>query len=88
VSPLVSPQAVADNLRAAGVPTDVLDAAALADAARFHAGAYTAVVLPYGNTYPPVAFANLRAFHRASGSLILSGVPFTHPVARLAASPD
>ncbi|MDQ3813157.1 MAG: hypothetical protein M3347_04300 [Armatimonadota bacterium] len=85
VSSLISPQAVAANLRAAGVTTDLLDAAALANPARFHAGAYAALVLPYGNTYPQVAFANLRAFHRAGGSLILSGVPFTHPVARLAA---
>jgi putative glycoside hydrolase with GxGYxYP motif/GxGYxY motif-containing protein len=85
VSSLVSPQVVAANLRAAGVTTDVLDAAALADPARLQAGTYAAVVLPYGNTYPQAAFANLRAFHRAGGSLILSGVPFTHPVARLSA---
>ena len=40
------------------------------------------MVLPYGNVYPQVAFANLKAFHQAGGCLILSGIPFTHAVAQ------
>ena len=82
VSGLTSPRRVADALRKAGVQADLLDAAALADPARCSARTYAAVVLPYGNAYPQEAFANLRAFHRAGGALILSGVPFTHAVAR------
>ena len=86
VSPLVSPRSIAADLRAAGVRADLLDTAALASAARLNSRSYAALVLPYGNTYPQTAFANLRAFHRGGGSLILSAVPFTHPVARLGAS--
>ena len=85
VSPLVSPRNIAASLRASGIAADVLDADALASSARFHASSYSALVLPYGNTFPQIAFNNMRAFHRAGGSLILSGVPFTHPVARLSA---
>ncbi len=85
VSPQVSPQAIVADLRAAGVRADLLDGTALSSAARLNSRSYSALVLPYGNTYPQPAFANLRAFHRAGGSLILSGVPFTHPVARLGA---
>ncbi|MBC8141031.1 MAG: hypothetical protein H7Y38_06275, partial [Armatimonadetes bacterium] len=48
---------------------------------------YAALVLSYGNTYPDEAFANLRNFHRRGGSFITTGVPFTHPVRRVAA-PD
>lgn len=85
VSPLVSPRSIATALRAAGVQADLLDADALSDPVRLNSRTYAAVVLPYGNTYPQPAFANLRTFHRSGGSLILSGVPFTHPVARLGA---
>jgi len=75
-----SPEAVARDLVQAGLRADLLDAAALADPARFNARNYDAVVLPYGNTYPQAAFANLKAFHEAGGCLVLSGVPFTHAV--------
>ena len=43
------------------------------------------MILPYGNTYPLDAFANLRGFHRAGGSLVTTGIPFTHGAARRAA---
>jgi len=80
--PLVqtSPRAIAANLEAAGLPTDLLDVKALADPAKFNRKAYAAVVLPYGNTYPKAAFANLRTFHQGGGCFALSGVPFTHGV--------
>lgn len=84
-SPLISPRGIAANLRRAGIAADTLDADDLANPKRLNARAYAALVMPYGNTFPQSAFANLQAFHRASGSLILSGVPFTHPVTRLSA---
>ncbi len=80
----LSPKQIAVDLQNAGIPADALDAAALADPARLNTRAYAAVVLPYGNTYPQIAFANLRAFHRAGGCLVLSGIPFTHAVAQQA----
>ncbi len=73
-----SPLTITRNLKAAGLRVDLLDAAALADPERFNALLYHALVLPYGNTYPQAAFANLKAFHQRGGSLILSGIPFTH----------
>lgn len=84
-SPLISPRGIAANLRQAGVQTDTLSADDLANPRRLNARSYAALVMPYGNTFPQLAFSNLQAFHRQSGSLILSGVPFTHPAARLSA---
>lgn len=84
VNPSVAPQQIAADLRAAGLGADLLDADALAQPDRFNAQRYAAVVLPYGNTYPVDAFANLRGFHRAGGSLITTGIPFTHGAARRA----
>ena len=81
----LSPKQIAADLQSAGVPADTLDAKALADPARLNAKTYAAVVLPYGNVYPQIAFANLKAFHQAGGCLILSGIPFTHAVAQNAA---
>lgn len=80
---LTSPKAIARDLTSAGLQADVLDAAALADPAKFNSQTYDAVVLPYGNTYPQEAVADLRAFHQGGGSLILSGIPFTHAVMRV-----
>jgi len=81
----LSPKQIAADLQTAHLPADQLDAKALADPARLNAKTYAAVVLPYGNAYPQIAFANLKAFHQAGGCLILSGIPFTHAVARDAA---
>ena len=78
----VAPRQIAADLRAAGLSADELDADALADPARFNARTYAAVVLPYGNDYPQAAFPNLRTFHQAGGCLVLTGIPFTHPLAR------
>ncbi len=82
----VSPRQVAADLRRIGITAETLGADALADPARFNAHRYAALVLPYGNTYPGGAFANMRAFHREGGSLVLSGVPFTHAATRLSAA--
>ena len=78
----LAPRQIAADLRTAASAADELDADALADPARFNARTYAALVLPYGNDYPQVAFPNLRAFHRAGGCLVLTGIPFTHPLAR------
>ncbi len=85
-SPLTSPRTVVKDLRAAGVDADLLAAAALADPEQLNVEKYGAVILPYGNTYPQTAFANLRSFHGAGGALVLSGVPFTHGALPSAAS--
>ena len=77
-----SPRAIAAALTKAGIRADLLDVSALSDPKQFNAARYAALALPYGNTYPKEAFANLRDFHRAGGCLILSGIPFTHPVVR------
>ena len=82
----VTPQRIARDLRASGISADLLNVDALANATRFDATRYGALILPYGNTYPQEAFANLRRFHQAGGSLITTGVPFTHPVGRVAAA--
>ena len=79
---LSSPRAIAAALNKAGLKAELWDAAALADPQTLSAQNYEAVVLPYGNTYPQAAFANLRDFHRSGGCLIVSGIPFTHPVVR------
>ena len=81
----VGPRQIAQDLRAAGLAVDLLNTDALQQPARFDARRYAAVVLPYGNTFPREAFANLQKFHRAGGSLITTGIPFTHPVERVGA---
>ena len=70
------------DLRAAGFEAELLDSAALADAGGFNAQRFAALILPQGNTYPQIAFANIRKFHQEKGSLITSGIPFTHPIVR------
>lgn len=86
VSSETSPRGIQAGLRRAGLAADLVDAAALTDPARFSAQTYAALILPYGNTFPEEAFRNLQAFHRAGGCLILSGIPFTHPIGRLSAA--
>lgn len=86
VSPLISPRNIVSDLSRVGIAADLLDAAALASPQKFNASRYSALVLPYGNTFPRDAFRNLRQFHAAGGCLILSGVPFTHPSAQIGAA--
>jgi hypothetical protein len=80
VPSIVSPKKIVAALNRVGVSADALDTDALADSSRLNVRNYAAVVLPYGNVYPEDAFENLKAFHKAGGSFIMSGVPFTHPV--------
>lgn len=76
------PRRIARRLSESGVPAEVLGENALSDTKHFNATTFAALVLPYGNSYPDKAFAAMRAFHMAGGALILTGIPFTHPVAR------
>ena len=84
VSSQIAPQEIARRLRESGISAETVGESALSDTTRFNAQAYAALVLPYGNTYPGKAFTGMRAFHRAGGALIVSGIPFTHPVTRKA----
>lgn len=85
-SPFTSPRAVAGDLKAIGLESDLLDINALADANRFNTVRYDALILPYGNTFPQAAFGNMQAFHRAGGAMVVTGIPFTHPVANASAA--
>ena len=69
------------QLKAAGIEADALRTGDLARPDTFNAKKYAAVVFPYGNTYPVEAFANLQTFHKAGGSLVTTGIPFTHAAA-------
>ena len=80
---MCSPRQIVDSLNKTGLQAETLDAEALSQPAKFRREDYDALVLPYGNTYPKSAFANLRLFHQKGGCLILSGIPFTHPVVRV-----
>ena len=82
-TPFTSPRAIARDLKAIGLEADLLNVKALADANHFNQARYDAFVLPYGNTFPQAAFTNLQAFHRGGGALVVSGIPFTHPVANV-----
>jgi hypothetical protein len=84
-TPFTSPRAIAQNLKAIGFEADLLDVEALSGS-RFNVARYDALILPYGNTFPQAAFKNLQAFHHNRGALILSGIPFTHPVANFSAA--
>ena len=77
---MVSPKAIAEALRKTGLRCDTLDLETLRSSEKFNANLYDAVILPYGNAYPQVAFPNLRSFHKAGGCLVMSGIPFTHPI--------
>lgn len=83
VNPQTSSREIVRRLRESGVRAELLGEDALSDTTRFNAHLYAALALPYGNTCPAKAFAAIRAFHQAGGALILSGIPFTHPVARV-----
>jgi hypothetical protein len=75
---LVSATRIAETLKRSGLPVDLLDTAQLADPNQLNASNYAALIMPYGNDYPSVAFENIRRFHHDGGSLVLSGIPFTH----------
>ena len=82
VNTQIAPPEIARRLRESGLRAETIGESDLSDMTRFNSTQFAALVLPYGNAYPVKAFAAMRAFHQAGGALILSGIPFTHPVAR------
>lgn len=83
VTSSVTPAALVRDLNAAGIGADLVGLDTLNNPIAFSAADYAVLILPYGNTYPAAAQAAIRTFHTVGGSLIVSGIPFTHPVARL-----
>jgi diadenosine tetraphosphatase ApaH/serine/threonine PP2A family protein phosphatase len=79
-----TPRQIQIDLKRAGIESDLLDIEALSNTQRFHIASYHTLVLLYGNTYPEAAMPNLQAFRRAGGSLVTTGIPFTHPVVKKA----
>lgn len=82
VNPQTSPSEIVIRLRESGIHAELVREAVLADTAYFNSRTFSALVLPYGNTYPKKALAAIRTFHQAGGAMVLSGIPFTHPVVR------
>ncbi len=80
---MTSPRAIADALTKAGLRVSLYRADFLDHPQTFRADEYDALALPYGNAFPLSAFANLRGFHKRGGCLILSGIPFTHPIQKV-----
>ena len=77
--PSLPPARIVSALKEASIPVVPLTAAQAADPAQLNARRVAALVMPYGNAFPEPAYANMRAFHAAGGSLILTGIPFCHP---------
>ena len=82
--PSLQPERILALLTECGIKAVALGAAAAADPAVLNTARFSAIVLPYGNAFPLPAFENLRAFHRAGGCLVMSGVPFCHPCTSVA----
>ncbi len=79
-SPAIAPEFVQDCLKRAGIESEFVSAAQLADAAAFSAQRYRVLAYVYGNTFPVAALDNLRRFHAEKGCLVaFGGVPFCHP---------
>ena len=82
-----SPRLFQELYRGMGLQAELVDAATVADPAKFNVREYAAYVHPYGNTFPIEAFANLAKYHSEGGIMVLpSGVPFCHPTTRRGAA--
>ena len=79
----ISAQKIVTRLKETGVDARVVDAATLASPSFLEEAESSVLVLASGNAFPEAAFANLQKFHRAGGSFVLTGVPFTHPCERV-----
>lgn len=77
--PALPPERLVGLLEEAGVQARALSCAQVADPKTFSIEDFAVLVLPYGNSFPLPAYDNLRAFHRAGGCLVMTGVPFCHP---------
>ncbi len=79
--PSLRPERIPALLADCGIKATAISADEAADPQVLNTTRFAAIVLPYGNAFPLPAFENLRAFHRAGGCLVMSGVPFCHPCA-------
>ncbi|MEY5027321.1 MAG: hypothetical protein RLZZ244_2849 [Verrucomicrobiota bacterium] len=79
----LAPLRIVAVLREHGVEASVVDEAALEQSAWLEEPEASVLVLPCGNAFPKAALPNLQRFHKRGGSLVLSGVPFTHPCERI-----
>ena len=73
------PERLLLTLQEIGIHAEILNATTLSDLTRFNAQKYTTLIHIYGNTFPLIAAENIRQFHRDSGSILATGVPFCHP---------
>lgn len=78
----LAPDTLASDLKQMGIEAELLGVEALADPARFSTDKFAVLVMLYGNNHPDAAFANTIAFHKSGGSLITTGIPYTHAIAR------
>lgn len=78
-APAVRVEGLPGVLSSWGLPAVGLTSAQVADRTEFSAERFAVLVVPYGNAFPLPAYENLRAFHRAGGCLVTTGVPFCHP---------
>jgi hypothetical protein len=79
-SAAVTPEFVRYCLAEAGIESDYVSAAQLADPQAFNAERYRVLAYVYGNTFPMAALENLRRFHASRGCIVaFGGVPFCHP---------
>lgn len=72
------PSLIVSAMRRCGLRAEEVTTAGICSP-RFSAATYAALVLPYGNTFPRPIAEPVARFHRAGGSIISFGVPFTHP---------
>ncbi|MGB7769903.1 MAG: GxGYxYP domain-containing protein [Verrucomicrobiia bacterium] len=78
-TPSLPPFKMVEVLAQHGIEAQALSAVELSNSTNFNAQHFTALVMPYGNAFPAMAFMNMRNFHAAGGCLVMSGVPFCHP---------
>ena len=78
-TPALPAHRVPEALGRCGILAVPLRADQAANPAILNPSRFTVLVVPYGNAFPLPAFENLRAFHRAGGCLVMTGVPFCHP---------
>lgn len=79
----VTPEFLAQALRAGGQEVEFLRADDLADPARLNPQRVRALVLSYGEAVPAEALPNLKRYLAAGGGLVCpAGVPLSHPCLR------
>lgn len=79
----VSARKIVGVFRQSGIEANTVDAKGLEGVSLLDKASASILVLPCGNLFPKEAFANIREFHRRGGSIVSTGVPFTHPCERV-----